>query len=53
MNIFWALLRAHINPRLTARLKCLRVGPKHIYAREDNFYCFIKKLQIMSSNSLP
>ena len=37
INIFCALLRAHFNPRLTARAKmCLSRGPKHIYAREHN-----------------
>ena len=42
INIFWALLRAHFNPRLTARAKMSECesGPKHIYAREHKLYCF-------------
>ena len=43
INIFWALLRAHFNPRLTARAKMslIESGPKHIHAREHKLYCFI------------
>ena len=37
INIFWTLLKAHINPHLTARAKMsLKAGPKHIYASEHN-----------------
>ena len=38
INIFWALLRAHFNPHLTAR------ATKHIYAQEHKLYCFIAML---------
>ena len=42
LGIFWALLRAHFNPRLTAQAKMsLSRGPKHIYAHEHKLYCFI------------
>ena len=43
INIFWALLRAHFNPRLMARAKIneSELGPKHIYAHEHKLYCFI------------
>ena len=42
INMFWALLRAHFNPHLTAQAKNeSESGPKHIYAREHKLYCFI------------
>ena len=45
INIFWTLLRAHLNPRLTAQAKMgLSQGPKHIYAGEHKLHCFIFKI---------
>ena len=45
MNIFWALLRAHFNPRLTARAKMSESGPKHIYAQEHKLCCYTSQLK--------
>ena len=41
INIFWALLRAHFNPRLTACAKMSLSQLKTYYASEHKFYCFI------------
>ena len=35
INIFWALLRAHFNPPLTARAKMSLSRAQNIYAREQ------------------
>ena len=43
INIFWALLRAHFNPRLMAQAKMSLSWAQniHIYAHEHKLYCFI------------
>ena len=39
--MFWALLSAHFNLRLSARAKMSLSGPKPVYAREHKLYCFV------------
>ena len=42
LNTFWALLRSHINPRLTVRAKMsLNRAQNIFYGREHELCCFI------------
>ena len=53
INIFWALLRAHFNPRLTARAKMSLSRAQNIFnALEHKLCCFIiiKRLRISSAS---
>ena len=42
INIFWALVRAHFKPRLTARAKMNLSRVQNIYGREHKLYCFVR-----------
>ena len=46
INIFWALLRAHFNPRLTARAKMSLSRAQNIFMPASRLYCFIIRVQI-------
>ena len=43
INIFWALLRAHFNPRLTAPAKMSRAQNIFMPASINSIICFIFK----------
>ena len=41
INIFWAILRAHFNPRLGAQAKMSLSRAQNSYAQEHKLYCYI------------